>query len=413
MRRTLERLEQFAIDVILERRYGNRAAAMRAILYVLSLLYAVIVKLRVNLYHCGFFARRSVGCLVLSVGNLTVGGTGKTPVVEMLARHLQKRGRHVAILSRGYKSKQLPLLRRLQKIFSVGQRPPRVVSDGNSVLLDAARAGDEPHMLAQNLPGVIVLSDRNRVKAAVYALERWGVDTLLLDDGMQYLPLYYRYDIVLIDSQTPFSNGFLLPRGLLREPKYQLKRADLLILTKCQQDTDYSELISEIRRFNKHAPILLASHRPMHLEDIYTGEKFPLSQLSGKRIGAISGIARPESFEDFLKKEGAELIAARRYADHHRYSKNEVMMFVKRCHQLRIKYIITTEKDAVRFPPLRLADRLVPILFLRVEIKIHDAAAFEQILDEILGQKPVQLNGRSLTQPTFPHHSLPEGQSEC
>lgn len=385
MRHTLERIEQFAIDVILERRYGKRAGILRALLYVLSLIYRAIVMARVALYNARLLPHRSVGCLVVSVGNLTVGGTGKTPVVEMVARSLRDRGRRVAILSRGYKSKRPPLLRRLQKKFSAKTEPPRVVSDGQAVLLDAARGGDEPHMLAQNLPSVIVLTDRNRVKSATYALERWDVDTLVLDDGMQYLPLYHRYNIILIDSQAPFANGHLLPRGLLREPKSQLKRADLIILTKCRPPYNYNELISDIRRHNRHAPVLMASHHPCYLEDIFTGEKFPLSLLAGRRIGAISGIARPESFETFLKNEGAELVAARRYADHHRYSRAEVLSFIKRCRQLRIKYIITTEKDAVRIPPIRDPDRPIPILFLRVEIKMTDPSAFERLLDELLG----------------------------
>jgi tetraacyldisaccharide 4'-kinase len=386
VRRTLERLEQFAVDVILERRYGKRAAFLRGLLYLLSLLYQAIVTARIGLYNNRLLQRRSVGCLVVSVGNLTVGGTGKTPVVELVARSLRNRGRRVAILSRGYKSKRPPLLRRLQKKISSGVEPPRIISDGHAVLLDAARGGDEPHMLAQNLPGVIVLTDRDRVKAATYALERWDVDTFVLDDGMQYLPLYHRYNIILIDSQAPFANGHLLPRGLLREPKSQLKRADLIILTKCQADSSYEELIAEIRQYNSHAPILTSSHLPCYLEDIYTGQKFPLTLLNGRRIGAISGIARPESFEGFLKKEGAELIAARRYADHHRYSRSEVLSFIKRCRQLRIKYIITTEKDAVRFPPVRENDRPIPILFLRVEIRMHEPEAFERALDEVLGK---------------------------
>ncbi len=384
MRRTLEQFEQFAIDVILERESGKRATLLRWLLWLLSHIYHVAVFTRLALYRNRLLPCHHPGCRVISVGNLTVGGTGKTPVVEKIARELRDRGRRVAILSRGYKSKRPPLLRRLMRRFSRKRDAPRVVSDGKSVLLDAARGGDEPHMLAQNLPGVIVLTDRNRVKAAAYAIERWGVDTLLLDDGMQYLPLYARHNIVLVDSQAPFANGYLLPRGLLREPHAQLKRAQLIILTKCAESDDHTPLIEEVRKYNSHAPILRSSHDPRHLEDTLTGERHPLSLIRDKRIGALSGIARPESFEAFLKAEGAELIAARRYTDHHRYTRDEVMGFLKRCKQLRIKYVITTEKDAVRLPIFRTEESPLPILFLRVEIRMHEEDAFQKALDQML-----------------------------
>lgn len=388
MRRTLEQFEQFAIDVILEREYGKRAALLRFLLWLLSHIYRVAVLTRLGLYRARILSHHHLGCQVISVGNLTVGGTGKTPVVEKIARELRDRGRRVAILSRGYKSKRPPLLRRLMRSLAKKREAPRVVSDGERVLLDAARGGDEPHMLAQNLPGVIVLTDRNRVKAASYAIERWGVDTILLDDGMQYLPLYSRHNIVLIDSQAPFANGFLLPRGFLREPQTQLKRAQLIILTKCSESDDYSPLIEEIRRYNGHAPILKSSHNPKYLEDAITGKRHPLCLIRDKRIGALSGIARPESFEAFLKAEGAVLVAARRYADHHRYSRDEVSGFLKRCKQLRVKYVVTTEKDAVRLPAYREEELPLPILFLRVEIRMHDEAEFHAALDKIFPHQP-------------------------
>jgi tetraacyldisaccharide 4'-kinase len=227
MRRWLDELEQYAIDVILERRHGVRASLLRATLHALSFLYLAIVQLRLFLYRKRILHERQLGCLVISIGNLTVGGTGKTPVVEKFARALQKGERHVAILSRGYKSVDNRKKRTWwDKLFRQGSdQPPRVVSDGASVLLDAISSGDEPYMLATNLSGVAVVVDKNRVKAGLHAIKELDVDTLLLDDGLQYLDLKHRLDIVLIDRQAPFGNEFMLPRGTLREPPQNLRRA--------------------------------------------------------------------------------------------------------------------------------------------------------------------------------------------
>src|ERR1041385_4644927 len=204
-----ENLEQFAIDVILERRHGPRARVLRGILYALSFIYERLVQVRLYLYRKRILRERTLGCLVISIGNLTVGGTGKTPVVEKFARALQTGGRRVAILSRGYKSVPKPTKRNwFERKFSKDVDPPRVVSDGKMVHLDPVTAGDEPYMLAHNLHDVIVLVDKDRVKSGRYAIDKWKVDTLLLDDGLQYLHLRHRLEIGLVDRQTPVGNKF-------------------------------------------------------------------------------------------------------------------------------------------------------------------------------------------------------------
>src|SRR4029434_11250703 len=187
-RRWLENFEQFAIDVILERRYGKRAALLRWLLYALSWIFRGGVQTRLWLYRKRLLRENSPGCLVISIGNLTVGGTGKTPVVEKFARTLQDNGRRVAILCRGYKSKSPRLLRRLQrKWLGLERKKPRIVHDGERILLDSRFAGDEPYMLARSLKNVVVLVDKDRVKSALHAIRHMGIDTLILDDGMQYL----------------------------------------------------------------------------------------------------------------------------------------------------------------------------------------------------------------------------------
>ncbi|MBV9009627.1 MAG: tetraacyldisaccharide 4'-kinase, partial [Verrucomicrobia bacterium] len=314
------------------------------------------------------FRERALGCLVISIGNLTVGGTGKTPIVEKFARALQNGGRRVAILSRGYKSVPRRSKRStLARLRGVPPDPPRVVSDGKSLLLDSLIAGDEPYMLAQNLKDVVVLVDKDRVKSGVYAIDNLHSDTLLLDDGLQYLHLKHRLDIVLIDRQAPFGNEFLLPRGTLREPPGNLRRASYIFITKSTGESN-DELIRRIRRYNRTAEIIECAHKPLHLQNVITGELLPLDKLRGAYIGSICAIAAPESFETALRQLEANIEIAKRYIDHHRFSEAEIRSFINRCIRRDLEMIVTTEKDAVRFP--RLSQSEVPILFLRVEIEI-------------------------------------------
>jgi tetraacyldisaccharide 4'-kinase len=368
MGQRLENLEQFAVDVVLERRLGFRATILRGVLYVLSLVFERMVQLRLYLYRKRIFRERALGCLVVSIGNLTVGGTGKTPVVEKVARALQSGGRRVAILSRGYKS--IPRKRHWwDRLRRKDIDPPRVVSDGKALLLDSLTAGDEPYMLAHNLNDVIVLVDKDRVKSGRFAIDKWKVDTLLLDDGLQYLHLTHRLDIVLVDRQAPFGNEFLLPRGTLREPPRNLRRASYIFITKNTGEPN-DVLIQRIRRYNRTAEIIECAHKPLYLQNIWTGERLPLERLRGTYIGSICGIAAPESFEGALKALGAHVDLAKRYIDHHYYTEAELKNFMARCIRRDLAMIVTTEKDAVRMPRFPEREPKVPIYFMRVEIEI-------------------------------------------
>src|SRR5439155_15167428 len=202
-----ENLETFLLEVILEGRPGKRANFVRALLFSCSKIFQVAIKFRRFLYNVRILRDSTLGVQVIAIGNLTVGGTGKTPVVEKFARELRDQGRTVAILSRGYRSKPRPFHESLLNkiLFRDDTTPPRVVSDGKSLLLDSEMAGDEPYMLASNLKDVVVLVDKDRVKSGRYAIEKFGCDTLLLDDGFQYWKLRgRRQDIVLVDRQQPF-----------------------------------------------------------------------------------------------------------------------------------------------------------------------------------------------------------------
>ena len=382
IREWLENAEDFVLSVIEERRRDKWATATRVALSGLSTLFSGIVQGRLTLYRHSFLRPHTLGCQVISIGNLTVGGTGKTPIVEVFARHLQKSGRRVAILSRGYKRKEKPLLIRLKNKFTGGESAqPRVVSNGERLLLDSAQSGDEPYMLATNLPDVVVVVDKDRVKAGRHAVKKFGCDTLVLDDGFQYLRLRHRLDIVLVDFTNPFGNRRLLPRGILREPVRNIRRAGFIFITKSPPE-GAPELKAQLRQLNPIAEIAECRHYPKYLQDAYTGERTPLDLLKGKNIAAVSGIASPKGFEQSLINHGGILRYHKRYADHHRYRQQEIIDVINRAAERSCEMIVTTEKDAVRFPMIERRD--LPIYFLRVEIEmISGEEKFHDWIDRI------------------------------
>ena len=368
LRESFERFALFAEDVIMDRRQGREVTIFAGFLKSLSFLFNGLVQLRLWLYDKEVLRKRHLGCLVVVVGNLTVGGTGKTPVVEKFARSLAARGRRVAILSRGYKSKPVPFWKRwFRKISHMGDPPPKVVSDGKTVLLNSKEAGDEPYMLAQNLPGVMVFVDKNRVNSGSYAIRKYGVDTLILDDGFQYLPLKGRLNLLLIDKTNPFGNKQLLPRGILREPIKHLKRASYVFITKSNGVSD--PILEETIHFhNPEVDIIECAHKPQYLQDLKTAEQRPLSELEGKRIGVFSAIADHYSFEGFLRRSGAQVLYTRRFLDHHRYTDDELKHVFESAVSKELDFLVTTEKDAVRIP--KDFPKNMPLYYLRLEIDI-------------------------------------------
>lgn len=237
-------------------------------------------------------------------------------------------------------------------------------------------------MLARNLDGVAVLVDKDRVKSGIFAIEQLGCNTLILDDGMQYLKLRHEIDIVLVDCGFPFGTGALLPRGTMREPRSSLRRASYIVLTKSERKPQ-NELIAAIRKYNRMADIIVTNHEPAYLENVFTGERQPLSFLKGKYVACMSGIARPESFESLVEGEGAHVEIRRRYPDHHWFDVQDMSAFMERCADRAMDAIITTEKDAVRF--LEPMETEVPIYYLRIQIKILEGQeAWDRMIDRIV-----------------------------
>lgn len=378
----MDEFSEWATEVVFGRAHGFRAWLMRCALRFASFFFYLLVKIRLFLFRRRIKTVHYLGTFVVSVGNITAGGTGKTPVVERLARTLAARGRHCAILTRGYKSEPLdePQLWKDAQGNPI-RNLPKIASDGKTRYLSPLYAGDEPYMLARNLDGVAVLVDKDRVKSGIFAIEQLGCNTLILDDGMQHLKLKHEIDIVLVDCGFPFGTGSLLPRGTMREPRSSLARASYIILTK-SGGKPQGELISTIRRYNKVADIIVTNHAPAHLENIFTGEKKPLSFLKGKYVACMSGIARPESFESLVEGLGAHVEIRRRYPDHYWFEQDDLEAFVERCADRAMDAIVTTEKDAVRF--LKPGEMDVPIYFLRIQIEIEQGQEnWDRMIDRI------------------------------
>lgn len=379
-----EDLEQYFLEVISGRRKRWFDRLLILLLFFLSRFFSMIAKFRLWLYNSRIIRHHALGCLVVSIGNLTCGGTGKTPVVEVFARSLSQQGRKVAILSRGYRSKNLSFWEKMCQKFKSehNEIPPKVVSDGKNLLLDCEYAGDEPYMLASNLPNVAVLVDKDRVKSGIYAINHFQTDVILLDDGFQYLMLRPHINIVLVDSTSPFGNGHVLPRGTLREPIEHIKRADYIFLTKSTGTRRNRHLKRFISRHCRKAEIIECCHKPQYLKQLFSDGKMALEDLKGVKVAALSAIACPQSFEGFLEKLGAELVLKDHYADHHRYSKREIAEFVKQAKEAGADIIVTTEKDAVRIPKLDNCD--IPLYFLRIQIDILSGReSFEQCISRI------------------------------
>jgi tetraacyldisaccharide 4'-kinase len=379
----LRDFESFVEGVLYDRDLSVSARLFGLFLRPFSILFSGIVRMRLFLYSNRIILRnKPLNCLVVVVGNLTVGGTGKTPVVERFAKELLKKGRKVAILSRGYKSKQDSPKRNLQNWYGLKDiTPPRIVSDGNEVFLNSEDAGDEAFMLARNLPGVVVLTDKNRVKAGRFAIEKFNVDTVILDDGFQYLHLKGQLNLLLVDQTNPFGNRCLLPRGILREPVRHLKRASYVFFTKSEIEPEL-EILQTVRKYNPHAEIIRCVHRPKYFEEVNGLRKEKLTFLHEFYVGVFCGIASPRGFEDLIERMSGEVRFKQRYLDHHKYSNQELDKMFQQAKNSGADVMVTTEKDAVRIPANY--KPIIPLLFVRMEIEIIEGFEdFEEAVEDI------------------------------
>ena len=319
---------------------GPLAALLRGLLFVLSLIYGLVVVIL-----AGFYRLRPVrvNCKVISVGNITLGGTGKTSLVEYLAERLVQKGKKVAVLSRGYKR---------------DARQP-----------GAQGMGDEPAMLQRKLPQVTVIVDRDRLKASARAIKDYSADTLILDDGLQQWRIFKDLEIVTIDAQNPFGNFRLLPAGFLREPLGALSRADIFVLTQIAPGQDTAALTDRLRQLNPRALIVESRHRPEGFSDLNNPDKIlSIDSFKGKSAVVFSGIGNPQAFEDTVCSLGINIAEALRFADHHDYAQADLDSIIKGAKEKGLDTIITTEKDAIKIS--RLNFNLTRVFSLNIKLGI-------------------------------------------
>ena len=331
---------------------GSGPAASRA-LGIAARGYRGLLGTREWLYARGVLRCRALGVPVVSVGNLTVGGTGKTPAVELVVRTLLELGRRPAVLSRGY-----------------GRRGGgiQVVADGTSIRLDADEGGDEPFLLARRLPGVPVLVGAHRYAAGRQAVERFGARAIVLDDGFQHRTLAKDLEIVMARARAPWGNGRLLPGGPLREPLGALGRAQLIVVTGARAPDDVAEVAAAARVHAPGVPILAARHVPTECWD--AGNMRPLGPdaLRGLKLFAFAGIGSPDGFRQTLEDTGAVETGFARFADHHWYTRAEVAALEQRARAASAVGLVTTEKDWARLR--RLPPRGVPLYVLAVRLAL-------------------------------------------
>jgi tetraacyldisaccharide 4'-kinase len=329
--------------------------------------YRGLLGAREWLYARGVLQSRALDCPVVSIGNLTVGGTGKTPAVELAVRTLVERGHRPGVLSRGY-----------------GRRGSgvQVVADAASIRLDADEAGDEPFLLARRLPGVPVVVGPNRYEAGRLARERFGVTAIVLDDGFQHRTLAKDLEIVMARAVAPWGNGRLLPGGPLREPLASLARAHLVVVTGAPAAGDAAEVVAAVERVAPAAPVLTAVHVPTECFESGAMRFVPVGELGGARLVAFAGIGSPAGFRRTLAETAVEVVDFVEYGDHHWYTREDLGRLDRRAAETHADGLVTTEKDWVRLRALPALRRPLYVLSVRLRLTSGEhewRAAFERL----------------------------------
>lgn len=336
---------------------------LRALLYLPAKIYEFIVRLRVVLYEQQYFKSRRLTKPVVSIGNITVGGTGKTPLVEFIARYLQEEHFEVAILSRGYQRKD-------------SQQSQVVVSDGKNLLANLDEAGDEPFMLASKLAETKIIVDANRFRGGQKA-EELGCDIVLLDDGFQHLQLHRDLNIVVLDGTDPFGGGAMVPFGKLREPIYGLRRAHQVVVTRADRELDQELIYSILSGLEMNIPVHYCYHEIVGLRSLNTGKPLALQKLTGTHIGAFCALGNPQVFLEDLAHQQAEIVFQQLFRDHHNYIQKDLDELALAAQKAGAEFLVTTEKDAVKLKSLNL-----PMAICVIEIKVffEDEVKFKSAL---------------------------------
>ncbi|WP_311650435.1 tetraacyldisaccharide 4'-kinase [Selenomonas artemidis] len=382
--------QTYFIDLVHDKEVrGISRRLIMGVFYVFSLIYEQLVNLKLTMYRWGWAKKERLGCYVISLGNVTVGGTGKTPTAQHLAREISDMGYRVAILNRGYRAKWRG---------EVG-----IVSDGRTLKMDAETAGDEAFMLAKHLPNVPVLIGAQRAVTGRYAIEHFGAEVAILDDGYQHWQLERDMDILLVDAVNVFGNGYLLPRGTLREPLSHIDRADVCLMTKVDQAAPgaIAHIWETFRSYNQDGLVLESIHQPRQFvrlsdwyEDIAAGG-VPVTEMEGKKVLAVSAIGNPASFEQTLADLGIEMVESMRYPDHHDYGERDMAEVLYRAETLGVEAIVITEKDAVKVPgDVVRAKWRIPMYVISVEVTLQKGR--EEFFYELKRQLAEKLRGGNM-----------------
>ena len=337
------------------------------LLFLISLVYRAVINIRNRMYDHGIFSQRKLPCKVVSVGNIAVGGTGKTHMVIMLANILKKKGYRPAVLSRGYGGRT--------------KHPVNIVSDGSRIMMGYHEVGDEPVLIARATEGIPVITGAERFVTGKAAINDLAANILILDDAFQHRKLFRDLDIVILNREEPFGNGFLLPRGPLREPLKALNRAHILIWKDSVLDGRYPKY--QEKGIGVFSPTHSVYLRPKTLVRGESGDSLPLEYLRGKKICAFAGIAFPESFRETIESLGGIVVSFMPFPDHHNYTVGDLADMKRVSTASAAEIMMTTEKDGIRlndFP-----DFLKDIFILRVEMEaLPSREEFEALILEKL-----------------------------
>lgn len=328
---------------------------LKIITRILSAFYLPIITCRNWLYDHGVFEERRLPCPVISVGNITVGGTGKTPCVMMLARMLQQNGFRPGVISRGYGGKSSDAV--------------NIVSDGENILLDGERAGDEPLLMAKSLRGIPVVTGPKRIVTGKAVIDQFGANVLICDDAMQHRQLFRDINLVLLDNSVLKKRQHLLPRGRLREPVGGIRRASAVLLTRADEGAQISKMIADIPEAER-IPIFNSVHRAVAIVSADGSEIQPVSELKDKKIYAFCGIANPVSFEKTLLAAGARILSLDIFPDHHRFTERELEKLKSGFMNYKADYLLTTEKDVMRLQEQ--PEFLKAVSFVRIDMEMTD-----------------------------------------
>jgi tetraacyldisaccharide 4'-kinase len=373
----MEKLKLYLEKIIDGEKEGFTASIVCFILIILSSIYSLLARLRYKLYKNNILKQKETEVPVISIGNITTGGTGKTPFTAFLLEHFKEKY-STAVISRGYGAEK-------------DVEEPFLIKDGREIFADPSQAGDELFMLARNKDGIIFIRSADRFKGSKLA-QKEGAELILLDDGFQHYQLKRELDVVILDSEDPFSNGRVLPAGYLREPFTALKRADVFLINR-SENIDFNKLQEIKKSLNTLSPensgIFAAETVLGKCISIADQEEKEASFLKEKKVFAFSGIGSPEAFQKSIKTADGEVVSYRVFKDHYNYQKEDILTLLDQYESSQADLILTTEKDAVKLFDFAEIIGDLPLYYLTISMKINNSEELMKVINEKIKEKNI------------------------